>query len=72
MQVRRRNVLTDLERLAETLTNHKMVFPHLTLIEELDFIYMWAKTDGNKSCLPEIYRLFLFIRKQVLVCLIGL
>ncbi len=47
-------MLTDFERLAETLRNHKMVFPHLTLIEELDFIYMWAKTDGTKSCLPEI------------------
>ncbi len=31
-----------------------MVLPHLTLIEELDFIWNWANTDGTKSCLPEI------------------
>ncbi len=54
MQERRKNALADLERLAETLRNHKMVLPHFTLIEELDFIYTWANTDGTKSCLPEI------------------
>ncbi len=54
MQTRRRNALADLARLAETLRNHKMVAPHLTLIEEMDFIYTWANTDGTKSCLHEI------------------
>ncbi len=54
MQTRRQAARAELQQLAETLRNHKMVLPHLTLIEELDFIWNWAYTDGTKSCLPKI------------------
>ncbi len=54
MQTRRQTAHAELTRLADRLNNHKMGFPHLTLMEELDFIYTWAITDGTKSCLPEI------------------
>ncbi len=56
MQTSRQAARAELQQLAEKLRNHKMVLPHLTLIEELDFIWNWANTDGSKSCLPEINR----------------
>ncbi len=54
MQTRRQSALSELTQLAEKLRNHNMVFPHLTLKEELDIIVTWANTDGTRSGLPEI------------------
>ncbi len=56
MKTRRQAARAELQQLAKTLRNHKMVLPHLTLTEELNFICNWADTDGTKSCLSEIYK----------------
>ncbi len=69
MQTRRQAARAELQQLAEKLRNHKMVLPHLALIEELDVIWNWANTDGTKSCLPKIDEqidaIKLMVREQI-------
>ncbi len=69
IKTRRQAVSAELQQLANTLRKHQMVRPHLTLTEELEFIYNWANTDGTKSCLPEIYKqidaIKLKVREQI-------
>ncbi len=57
MKDRRRNALTDLTRLSETLKNSRIVLSNKALVEELEQTCVWANNDGTKACLPYIQKL---------------
>ncbi len=57
MKDRRRNALTDLTRLSETLKNSRIVISNNALAEELEKTCVWANNDGTKACLPDIQKL---------------
>ncbi len=56
MKARRRNALTDLTRLSETLKNSRIVISNNALVEELEKTCVWASRDGIKACLPDIQK----------------
>ncbi len=56
MQAQRTNALTNLKLLVEELQYGGIALSDTKLVEVFDQIFVWANNEGDKSCLPEIYK----------------
>ncbi len=65
MQAMRKDALTDLKHVAETLKNSRVVLSNRTLVDELAQTCVWANNDGAKACLSDIQKRIEYISLKV-------